>query len=151
MQQDTKVLDSRESGSFEIRRRRECLSCNKRFTTYEKTDASALTVVKRDDTTEPFTTEKVRAGLIRACKKRDVSEDAVEKAVDELEAEIRFEAEDGEITSERIGELTMQKLKTLDPIAYIRFASVYKEFDTPDAFKHELEQLQAEQLTPAQS
>lgn len=134
---DTKVVDSRHSNDFEVRRRRECPDCSSRFTTYETTDAADITVVKRDGSREPFSADKMRKGIARACKKRGISKDDVDTAVKEIAARCRFEAEDGEIESSRIGDLVIEKLGEMDEVAYLRFASIYKDFDTVDDFQKE--------------
>jgi transcriptional repressor NrdR len=123
-----RVIDSRDvEAEPAIRRRRECERCGFRFTTYERVETPALTVVKKDGRREPFSREKVSRGVRRACEKRPVSEQALERVVGQAEQEIRGLG-DTEIGSERIGSTIMQQLKDLDQIAYIRFASVYREF-----------------------
>ena len=123
---ETRVVDSRESEDV-TRRRRECDSCSKRFTTYERVEAVALTVLKKDGRRESFDREKLRRGLLRACEKTSVTIEQVNTVVDRIEARLRGLATT-EIPSRRIGELAMRYLRTLDKVAYVRFASVYREF-----------------------
>ncbi len=138
---ETKVTDKRDSDEVGItRRRRECLKCEKRFTTYERVENLDLVVVKKDGRREQFDRKKLLTGIHKACEKRPVSTEDIEKKVDEIEAEVR-KLEGKEISSKEIGELVMRKLKGLDKVAYIRFASVYKEFDDLETFKKELEKL----------
>jgi transcriptional repressor NrdR len=135
---ETKVLDKRETSDLiNTRRRRECLKCSKRFTTYEKVEAAEIYVVKKDKRRELFNRDKLLRGLLRACEKRPVKRIQIEKIADEIEVELR-KREDIEVKSEEIGELVMSKLKQLDKIAYIRFASVYREFTDVSHFKKEL-------------
>lgn len=131
---ETRVIDKRESSEFITRRRRECLKCKKRFTTYERIESKNVMVLKKDKRREPFNRDKVKAGIIRACEKRPVSLDEIEKVVNEIEARLREEGTN-EIPSKLIGELIMRKLKKLDKVAYIRFASVYRDFKDVDEFK----------------
>jgi len=141
---ESKVVDSRptDEGSS-IRRRRECLACKKRFTTYEKIDSLPLLVVKKDGEREPFDSDKVKIGIIKACEKRPVPMHDIEALVANVEKSI-FNSLRQEITSTEIGELVMQGLKDLDDVAYVRFASVYKEFKDVDTFMKELQRLLAE-------
>lgn len=123
-----RVIDSRDvDAEPAIRRRRECEGCGYRFTTYERIEAPALTVVKKDGRREPFSREKLSRGIRRACEKRPIPEEDVDRTIARAEQEIRSSG-DGEIGSERVGALVMRRLKELDQIAYIRFASVYREF-----------------------
>jgi len=122
-----------------IRRRRECLECHKRYTTYERLEEMSLMVVKSDQRREPFNRQKVREGIIRACEKRPISSDAVEKIVNEVEYELQDYVM--EVPSRIIGEKVLKKLWDLDLIAYIRFASVYQQFDDIDRFMDELKKL----------
>lgn len=131
---ETHVIDKRESSEFITRRRRECLKCKKRFTTYERIESKNVMILKKDKRREPFNRDKVKAGIIRACEKRPVSLDEIEKVVNEIEARLREEGTN-EIPSKLVGELIMKKLKKLDKIAYIRFASVYRDFKDVDEFK----------------
>jgi transcriptional repressor NrdR len=136
-----RVVDSRESKEADsIRRRRECERCNKRFTTYERLDEIPYMVVKKDGRREKFERQKVLSGLLRACEKRPVSAGKLEAIVDETEAFLMDSAE-RERTTSQIGELIMNQLRTIDKVAYIRFASVYRDFKDVREFKEELEQL----------
>jgi len=140
---EDKVVDSRGSGDgAAIRRRRECLKCGKRFTTYEKIEEQELMVIKKDDRREPFDRHKALAGLLKACEKRPVSMDQLEGLVDELERELSQEF-DREVPSKEIGERVMRRLHALDPVAYVRFASVYREFKDVEQFLRELKDLLA--------
>ena len=142
--QEDRVLDSRplEAASI-IRRRRECQSCHKRFTTYERLEEVPLMVIKSDDRREPFNREKLREGILRACEKRPIGPDVIERVI----AEIEYELQDYvmQVPSRVIGEKVMKKLKELDPVAYIRFASVYRGFQDLDAFHSELEKIKKEE------
>lgn len=135
------VIDSRpvESANL-IRRRRECLGCGKRFTTYERCETIPLIVLKSDNRREPFDREKLREGISRACKKREISADQIEKLVSEVELTLQ-EKYVMEVPSRAIGELVLEKLKNLDHVAYIRFVSVYKQFGDIDSFMDELKEL----------
>ena len=138
---ESKVIDTRPTDEGErIRRRRECLSCLKRFTTYEIVETLPIIVVKKDKSREPFERNKLFNGLLRACEKRPVSLEALEKIVDEIEAELLNSLE-REVTSLRIGELAMEKLKQVDEIAYVRFASVYRQFADVNSFMEEITRL----------
>ncbi len=133
--EDTDVIDSREVlNGRSIRRRRECGSCGKRFTTYEKIDFAEITVIKKDGTREPFERSKILNGVIRACEKRRISRDVMEGTVDNIEMRIRSKGI-REITSREIGDMVVRRLFRLDPVAYIRFASVYNNFDSPNEFR----------------
>ncbi len=147
--EESKVLDSRpvEEGAA-IRRRRECLNCGRRFTTYERVDHVPLMVVKRDERREPFSREKVVAGLVRATGKRPVSIDALETLVDELEREIRNRG-DREVTSEAVGTMVMERLRNLDDVAYVRFASEHRRFEDVDVLAEEIETLKARKAREA--
>jgi len=138
---ESKVLDSRatEEGAS-IRRRRECTKCRRRFTTYERLDEVPFMVVKKDGRREPFSRNKILNGVLRACEKRPISLDAIEAMIDEIEREVRNKT-DREISSEQIGEIVMERLKKLDEIAYVRFASVYRQFKDINSFMNELQQL----------
>jgi transcriptional repressor NrdR len=138
---DDHVIDSRpvEEGIV-IRRRRECLSCSKRFTTYERVEAMPLNVLKSDNRREPFNREKLREGIARACKKRDITADQIEQLVTETEFAIQ-EDYVMEVPSRAIGDLVLKKLKKLDDVAYIRFASVYKQFNDAHSFADALKDL----------
>ncbi len=131
---DNKVLDSRLTPDSDgVRRRRECTQCSKRFTTYERIEMFDISVVKRDGRREPFSREKVLKGVMRACEKRPVKRESMEKVVITIEAALRQSDKD-EISSRKIGEMVMQELGKLDDIAYVRFASVYKKFKDTTQF-----------------
>jgi transcriptional repressor NrdR len=139
--ENDKVVDSRESKEGEsIRRRRECLKCEKRFTTYERIDEIPYMVVKKDGRREKFERQKVLDGLLRACQKRPVSVGKLEQIVNEVEQFV-VDSLERERTASEIGELMMERLKQIDKVAYIRFASVYRDFKDVDEFHSELEQL----------
>ena len=139
--QDTKVIDSRPAeDNSSIRRRRQCESCNKRFTTYEKLETIPLMVIKKDDTRENFDRSKIEAGIIQSCHKRPVSTVVIRKTVDDIENQI-YAMEVSEIPTRKIGELVMEKLKDLDEVAYVRFASVYREFKDVNTFMDEIAKL----------
>ena len=138
---DTKVIDSRPADdNSSIRRRRQCEVCGKRFTTYEKVETIPLIVIKKDENREPYDRSKIEAGIVRSCHKRPISADQIKKLVDEIEVEI-FNKEDREISVNVIGEIVMNKLKNLDAVAYVRFASVYREFKDVNTFMDELKTL----------
>lgn len=138
---ESKVLDSRPADEgATIRRRRECLECKKRFTTYERIESNPLMVVKKDNTRQLFNREKLINGIRRACEKRPVSAEVIERAVDEIETALSG-ALNSEVTSKHIGELVMEKLKTIDDVAYVRFASVYRQFTDIDTFLAEVKLL----------
>jgi transcriptional repressor NrdR len=148
---ETRVLESRVSDAGEaIRRRRECLECQARFTTFERLEQSALWVVKRDGSRQPFDRSKLLRGLERACVKRPIALDLVERIVAAVEAGFRSEGL-SEVPSGAIGEAALLHLRELDGVAYIRFASVYRSFETPDEFQHELESLDPEGRTLVRS
>jgi len=140
--EDTKVLDSRpvEEGSA-IRRRRECEKCNFRFSTYEEIEILDLAVIKKDGREEPFSKEKLERGVRRALEKTKTEEDTLRKLISGIELEIQKKAKDGAIKSLEIGEIVMKKLKKTDKVAYIRFASVYRQFEDVEEFKEELKKL----------
>jgi len=133
----TKVVDKR-NGEGSIRRRRECLTCKKRFTTHERPEVN-ITVIKKDGRREQFSREKILAGILRACEKRPVSRETINNLVDKIESEIRKIGD--EVETKKIGDIVMRRLKTLDKIAYIRFASVYRSFDDISSFEKELKEL----------
>ena len=136
--QESKVVDSRHSDdNTSIRRRRECLSCQKRFTTYETVESLPMVVVKKDNSRQSFDRNKILNGMVRACEKRPVSMADLEQAVDEIEQIIQNSL-DREVSTERIGELVMERLKPLDEVAYVRFASGYRQFKDINSFMHEL-------------
>ena len=139
--ENTRVIDSRPAeDNNSIRRRRVCDVCNKRFTTYEKIETIPLIVIKKDDNREAYDRGKIEAGVLRACHKRPVSADSINMLVDEVETQI-FNREEKEINSRVIGELVMNKLKDLDAVAYVRFASVYREFKDLNTFMDELKKV----------
>lgn len=141
---ESKVIDSRPADDgASIRRRRECLSCTKRFTTYETVESLPMVVVKKDGSRQSFDRSKVLSGMIRACEKRPVPLAELERIADEVEQELQ-NGLDREITTEHIGELVMEKLRGLDQVAYVRFASVYRQFKDIDTFMAELSKLLAE-------
>lgn len=137
---DTKVTDSRDSDVFETRRRRECEKCEKRFTTYERIEQNPLVVIKKDGRRESFSYEKLKGGMIKACQKRDVSVTKIEEAIREIENALRNE-DKTEISSALIGEWVIKKLKRLDKVAYIRYASVYKDFEDVKDFEKEIKSI----------
>ncbi|MBR3076591.1 MAG: transcriptional regulator NrdR [Oscillospiraceae bacterium] len=139
--QESKVVDSRHSeDGTSIRRRRECLNCQKRFTTYETVESLPIIVVKRDNSRQPFDRNKIMNGMLRACEKRPVSMQDLENAVNEIESLVQNSLE-REITTEFIGEQVMEKLKSLDEVAYVRFASVYRQFKDIHSFMQELNKI----------
>ena len=139
---NTSVVDSRPvEDSNAIRRRRKCENCSKRFTTYEKIETIPVIIVKKDKNREQYDRSKIEAGVLRACHKRPVSAVQIAELVDSVETEV-FSREEKEIPSSFIGELIMTKLRKLDPVAYVRFASVYREFTDVDTFMDELKQFQ---------
>jgi transcriptional repressor NrdR len=141
---ETKVLDSRPTeDNTSIRRRRECLGCQKRFTTYENVEDIPVYVIKKDGTREAFNKRKILSGILKSCEKRPVSVIEIEKIVDEIEKQI-YNTMDQEINSNSIGELVMEKLKKLDDVAYVRFASVYKQFKDINTFIDELQKILSE-------
>ena len=138
---NTRVIDSRpieETNS--IKRRRQCDKCGKRFTTFEKIEMTPLVVIKKDDNREPFDRAKIQAGIIRSCHKRPVSMEQINRLTDDIETEI-YNMGEQEISSSVIGELLMNKLKDFDSVAYVRFASVYREFKDVNTFMDELKKL----------
>ena len=138
---ESKVIDSRPADeSTSIRRRRECLACKKRFTTYEIIETVPLIVVKKDGTRESFDRVKLFNGLLRACEKRPVPVETIEKAVTDIESSLQNSLEK-EVTSGKIGELAMEKLKDIDEVAYVRFASVYRQFKDVSTFVDEVTKL----------
>lgn len=135
---DTRVIDSRSAeDNNSIRRRRSCDECGKRFTTYEKVETIPLIIIKRDQNREQFDRAKIEKGILHACYKRPVPTDLIKKAVDEIELELTNK-EEKEIPSSVVGEIVMEKLKALDPVAYVRFASVYRQFKDVNTFMEEL-------------
>lgn len=139
--EESKVIDSRPTDEGQrIRRRRECLQCAKRFTTYEIIESLPIIVIKKDKSRETFNRNKIMNGLLRACEKRPVSIDMLDKMIDDIETIIQNSL-DREVTSEKIGELVMEKLKGIDEVAYVRFASVYRQFKDINTFMTELNKL----------
>lgn len=138
---ESKVVDSRstEDGTA-IRRRRECLGCGKRFTTYEKIESVPIIVIKRDKSRQPYDREKLQKGIMNACASRPVSVDTVDGILDDIEATIHNSLE-REVSSEKIGEMVMDRLRGIDEVSYVRFASVYKKFKDIETFQKELEKL----------
>ena len=140
-QENTRVIDSRPvPDNNSIRRRRQCDECGKRFTTYEKIETIPLTVIKKDQSREQYDRMKIQDGIMRACNKRPISVKTIENLMDEIETEI-FNKEEKEVPSTLIGEIVMDKLKELDAVAYVRFASVYREFKDIDTFMDELKKM----------
>jgi len=131
---ETKVTDKRDSDG-ETRRRRECLKCKKRFTTYERAEELDIIVIKKDKTREPFSREKLKAGIMKACEKRPIETEKIDKVINEIERKIRDRIKGKEIESKEVGEEVMKALKKLDKVAYIRFASVYRDFQDVKDFK----------------
>ncbi len=147
---DTKVIDSRPGKiEFEIRRRRECLQCIRRFTTYERLEQLPVMIVKKDSRREEFNREKILTGIMKACEKRAISMDQIEAVVDEIEQSLR-ERNDREIPSKEVGEKIVEALKKIDDVAYVRFASVYREFKDVADFIEELKGLLPKDCLPAE-
>ena len=139
--EESKVIDSRPTDEGQrIRRRRECLQCAKRFTTYEIIESLPIIVIKKDKSRETFNRNKIMNGLLRACEKRPVSIDMLDRMIDDIETVIQNSL-DREVTSEKIGELVMEKLKNIDEVAYVRFAQVYRQFKDINTFMSELNKL----------
>ncbi|UCD13975.1 MAG: transcriptional repressor NrdR [Thermoplasmatales archaeon] len=137
---ETKVTDSRDTGNYTIRRRRECLKCNRRFTTYEYIEMSPLYVIKKDGRREKFERNKIKNGLMKALEKRPISHDKIEEMLNSMEEKIRKNGKE-EIESSTIGEYVMETLKDTDQVAYIRFASVYRSFTDVTSFEKEVKNL----------
>ena len=138
---NTRVIDSRPAeDNNSIRRRRVCDECDKRFTTYEKIETIPLIIIKKDNNRETYDRSKIEAGVLRACHKRPVSAGQIDKLVEEVETEI-FNMEEREISTQDIGEMVMNKLKDMDAVAYVRFASVYREFKDINTFMDELKKI----------
>jgi len=136
-----KVIDKRETGEgSSTRRRRECLKCKKRFTTYERIETSNILVIKRNGNREQFDRQKLEKGILKSCEKRPITYEKLKKVVDSIESEIKSKGV-SEVKSTTIGNIIMKKLRKLDKVAYIRFASVYRDFTDLDSFKQELEKL----------
>lgn len=136
----TKVLDTRETSDNEIRRRRECSDCEERFTTYERVESPSLVVIKQGEREEEFSRQKILEGITKACSKRPVSEEQMEDIADRVESRIRAKNV-RKVDSKEIGQLVLERLKELDEVAYIRFASVYRSFEDADSFEKELKEL----------
>lgn len=134
---DTSVIDSRASQDFVIRRRRKCLGCERRFTTYEKIEESPVKVIKKDGSRVPFSREKIKSGLEKACYKRPISDEQIEAIITDIEAAL-YEHFDREVPSREIGEKVMEALREIDHVAFVRFASVYREFQDVNDFVEEL-------------
>ncbi|MBC8495503.1 transcriptional regulator NrdR [archaeon] len=137
---DTRVVETRETTEDVTRRRRECMNCKKRFTTYERVELHPLIIIKKAGVREAFDRQKVKSGVLRSCEKRPVSIDEIEKLIDKIESELR-KADKAEVSSKVVGDLAMRYLKKLDKIAYIRFASVYLEFEDVELFREEAKKL----------
>ena len=137
---ETKVTDSRDTGALSIRRRRECLKCGKRFTTYEYIEMQPIYVIKKDGRREKFERQKIRHGIEKACEKRPVSHEKIEELIEKIEERIRRSGKE-EIESRQIGEYVMETLKETDHVAYIRFASVYRSFADISSFEEEIKNL----------
>lgn len=138
---ETGVIDSRETLDLEVtRRRRECEGCKKRFTTYERVEMENLLVIKRDGTRQAFDRDKVKRGILHACEKRPISAEKIEETVRKIEAQIRNRGK-SEVSTALIGEMVMKHLKKLDDVAYIRFASVYRQFTDVASFEKEIKEL----------
>ena len=144
---ESRVVDSRPTEDGAIRRRRECEGCQRRFTTYEKIEMLPLLVVKKDKRREPFDASKLRSGIVKACEKRPVPLADIERLVRSIEMNVCQQPEQ-EVTTEQIGQLVMEGLKELDEVAYIRFASVYRQFTDVESFMEELQQLLSAQKKP---
>lgn len=138
--EESKVIDSRPTENFSIRRRRECLSCKRRFTTYEIIDAVPLVVIKKDGSKELFDRNKILAGLIKSCYKRPVTSDQMNELVSDIETELQNSLR-SEVSTNEIGVMVMDRLQKLDEVSYVRFASVYREFKDVETFMNELEKL----------
>ena len=138
--QNTKVTDSRETGIYSIRRRRECLKCNRRFTTYEHIEMNPIYIIKKDGRRETFDKNKIKTGVMKALEKRPISHDRIEQSLDSIEEKIRRLGKE-EIESSIIGEIVMDELKSIDQVAYIRFASVYRSFADITLFEKEVQKL----------
>ena len=138
--ENTKVTDSRDTGIYSIRRRRECLDCRRRFTTYEHIELSPIYVIKKDGKREPYDKQKIKKGVMKALEKRPISQEQIETIIENIEEKIRRAGQE-EIQSNMIGEYVMNELKELDQVAYIRFASVYRSFADITFFEEEVKKL----------
>ena len=138
---ETKVIDKRDTEDEKAtRRRRECLKCKKRFTTYERLDLTNIIVIKKEGHKESFDRNKIKVGILKACQKRPVNDEQIEKALNKIEAQLK-DRPNPEVESKHIGELVIKELKSLDKVAYIRFASIYKDFTDVESFEKELKKL----------
>ncbi len=137
---ESKVIDSRHTDANSIRRRRECENCKKRFTTYEKIETTPIIVIKKDNTREYFDTDKIKRGIIRSCEKRPVSMEKIDEIVSYIENEVN-KIYSEEIETQQIGEMVMDKLKDVDEVSYVRFASVYRQFKDINTFVKELKNI----------
>lgn len=137
---EIRVVETRETDKFITRRRRECEKCGRRFTTYEKIEFGEIRVIKKDGSRETFDSQKIKRGVLKACEKRPITLEQIDVLVSEIEIEIRDRGEQ-EIESKKIGQIVMKKLKKLDHIAYVRFASVYKDFQDIESFTEEIQKL----------
>lgn len=147
---DTKVTDSRDTDDgASIRRRRQCLTCGRRFTTYETVEVTPIRVIKKDGTREMFNRNKIRNGLLKACEKRNITTFQIEEIINKVERKIHDDSKQ-EVSSEKIGNLVMDELRDLDQVAYVRFASVYREFKDIGSFMSELETLMKNSKAEAQ-
>jgi len=142
---ETKVTDSRDTGTYTIRRRRECLKCNKRFTTYEYIEMTPVYVIKKDGRREKFDRKKIKHGIMKALEKRPIGHDKIEEMIDSIEEKIRRNGGE-EIESSQIGEYVMEQLKETDHVAYIRFASVYRSFTDVSSFEKEVKNLTEQKI-----
>lgn len=147
-QEQNKVIDTRESDET-IRRRRECLNCRRRFTTYERIAQTGLMVIKQDGRREAFDRQKLQSGIIKACAKRPVPMEAIDAVVDEIELQLHTMAK-SEIDSQKIGQMVMERLRTLDDVAYVRFASVYRRFADLDSLAVEIQRLKEKKQREAE-
>lgn len=138
---NTRVIDSRPADeNMSIRRRRECDACGRRFTTYEKVESIPLIVIKKDKNREPYNRSKIASGILKSCHKRPVPAERIEQCLDDIETKV-FNLEEKEVESTVIGEIVMDEIKNLDPVAYVRFASVYREFKDVNTFMDELKKI----------
>lgn len=138
--QDTRVIDSRDSADASVRRRRQCVACGKRFTTYERWERPDLRVVKRDGRTEDFDRDKLEVGILKACEKRPIARSTIVQLIDDIEEELRA-GDAMEVQTSHVGDMVLARLRELDQVAYLRFASVYRAFDDASHFENELKNL----------
>ncbi|MHB8604699.1 MAG: transcriptional regulator NrdR [Thermoplasmatota archaeon] len=145
--QDTRVIDSRDTGDADaVRRRRQCVACGKRFTTYERFERPELKVVKRDGRTEDFDRDKLEMGILKACEKRPIARAEIQKVIDEIEEGLRA-GDESQVPTSVIGDMVMDRLKQLDDVAYLRFASVYRSFSDVSHFESEAKTLRQQRLS----